>query len=279
VAREDFIKDHPDVIKAFVQGWLEGAVEANRNSDKAVNLLVENEPTYTQFGPQTTKQTLSSVKLADLTDNTRMFGLDGKSEPLFNRIFAQAGQAWVKRGYITNALAPDQAADLSFLKEYYALNPVTVSENEFTNFDKNKPPPTTAPVMSKPVSIYFATGSSTLDPNAKAALDSVVTLVKTASNAYIRVEGNTDNVGSAATNKPLSQRRAQAVADYLAQAAKVDKARFEVVGNGSDVPFDVKLTDSSGQRRVATPAEIAASNSTEQGRTNNRRTEIQVIPR
>ena len=112
--------------------------------------------------------------------------------------------------------------------------------------------------MSKPVSIYFATGSSTLDPNAKAALDSVVTLVKTASNAYIRVEGNTDNVGSAATNKPLSQRRAQAVADYLAQAAKVDKARFEVVGNGSDVPFDVKLTDSSGQRRVATPAISAA---------------------
>lgn len=277
VAREDFIKEHPDVIKAFVQGWLEGAVEANRNPDKAVTLLMENEPLYQELGAPTTKQNLTTVKLADLTDNTRMFGLDGKSEPLFNRIFTQAGQSWVKRGYITNALAPDQAADLSFLKEYYALNPVQVSE-EFTGFEKSRPDPNAPAPLTKPVSIYFATGSSTLDVNAKAALDQVVTLVKTVSNAYLIVEGNTDNVGSAATNRPLSQQRAQAVVDYLAQVANVDKSRFEAVGNGSDVPYDTP-TDNTGKRRAATPAEITASNSTEEGRSKNRRTEIKVIPR
>jgi NitT/TauT family transport system substrate-binding protein len=279
VAREDFIKEHPDVVKAFVQGWLEGAVEANRNPDKAVTLLMENEPLYQELGAATTKQNLTTVKLADLTDNTRMFGLDGKSEPLFNRIFTQAGASWVKRGYITNALTPDQSADLSFLREYYALNPVQVTE-EFTGFEKAKPAnlEQQTAVMSKPVSIYFASGSSTLDPNARAALDQVVTLVKTVSNAYIIVEGNTDNVGSPESNKLLSQRRAQSVLDYLAQAANVDKSRFEAVGNGMDVPFDT-ATDSTGKRRAASAAEIAASNSTEEGKAKNRRTEIKVIPR
>jgi len=42
VAREDFIKDHPDVIRAFVAGWLAGTAEANQNPDKVVQLLMEN---------------------------------------------------------------------------------------------------------------------------------------------------------------------------------------------------------------------------------------------
>jgi len=46
VAREDFIKDHPDVIRAFVAGWLAGTAEANQNPDKVVQLLMENEPLY-----------------------------------------------------------------------------------------------------------------------------------------------------------------------------------------------------------------------------------------
>ena len=50
VAREDFIKDHPDVIKAFVQGWLEGTVEANRDPNKVAQLLVDNEPLYKELG-------------------------------------------------------------------------------------------------------------------------------------------------------------------------------------------------------------------------------------
>ena len=62
---------------------------------------------------------LSSVKWADLPDNTKMFGLDG-SEPLFDRIFKQAGAAWVNRGYITNQVSPAEAKDDSFLKEIYA---------------------------------------------------------------------------------------------------------------------------------------------------------------
>jgi len=42
VAREDFIKEHPDVIKAFIAGWFDGTAEANLHSAKAVSALVDN---------------------------------------------------------------------------------------------------------------------------------------------------------------------------------------------------------------------------------------------
>jgi serine/threonine protein kinase/ABC-type nitrate/sulfonate/bicarbonate transport system substrate-binding protein len=126
VAREDFIKEHPDVIKAFIQGWFDGTADANRNPDKAVRLLMDNEPHYKDLGEQVTRADVATVKWADLPDNTQMFGLDG-SDPLFDRIFKQAGAAWVKRGYINRGMTPDQAKDVAFLKEIYAVSPVPAS--------------------------------------------------------------------------------------------------------------------------------------------------------
>ena len=122
VAREDFIAEHPDVIKAFVQGWFDGTAEANRRPDTAVKLLMENEPLYKDLGEEATREQLSSVKWADLSDNTRMFGLDG-SEPLFDRIFKQASSAWVRRGYISQAVAPADAKDDSVLRDLYQAIP------------------------------------------------------------------------------------------------------------------------------------------------------------
>lgn len=118
VAQENFIGKHPDVIKAFVQGWLDGTTEANRKPHLAVKLLMDNEPLYKELGAKTTREGLATVKWADLADNTKMFGLDG-SAPLFDRIFGQAGRAWVKRGYIKQVLPPSQAKDDRFLKQIY----------------------------------------------------------------------------------------------------------------------------------------------------------------
>jgi serine/threonine protein kinase/ABC-type nitrate/sulfonate/bicarbonate transport system substrate-binding protein len=127
VAREDFIKQNPDVIKAFVTGWLEGTREANGHPDQVVRLLMENEPIYKDLGEVATRDGLQTVKWADLSDNTKMFGLNG-SEPLFDVIFKAANQTWLKRGYISQPIPPDQARDPSFLKEIYATSPVAASQ-------------------------------------------------------------------------------------------------------------------------------------------------------
>ncbi len=119
VAREDFIEQHPEVIRAFIKGWLiDGTEQANRNRELVVRLLMENEPLYKDLGERATREGLATVKWADLDDNVKMFGLDG-SEPLFDKIFRQATATWVKRGYISQGAEAIQAKDDRFLKELY----------------------------------------------------------------------------------------------------------------------------------------------------------------
>lgn len=263
VAREDFIKEHPDVIKAFVQGWLDGTVDANRNPDNVVKLLMDNEPLYKDLGEQSTREQLSSVKWADLPDNTKMFGLNG-DEPLFDRIYSQAGHAWVKRGYISSTVSPEQAKDDRFLKDIYAAAtkeaPVEAPKEEF-KFPAAAPRKikTAAPVMTKKINIYFGSGSSSLDENARQVLDQIALTAQTYSNAYIRVEGNTDSVGNPQQNISLSEARAQAVVNYLVQHYGFNRARLIAKGNGPNHPV--------------------ASNATNDGRAKNRRTDIMVIPK
>ena len=83
------------------------------------------------------------------------------------------------------------------------------------------------------------------------------TLAKAFAGARIRVEGNTDNVGNEAANKVLSQRRAQAVVDYLVNQHGMQRNRFIVVGNGPNNPVE--------------------SNDTESGRSKNRRTDFELV--
>jgi hypothetical protein len=116
VAREEFINQHPDVIEAFIRGWLDGTEEANRNNDLVVTLLRQNESLYESLGPTVTKEGLNTVKWADLSDNVKMFGLDG-SRPIFDRIFTEAGTAWKKRNYIEEARAPNVAKEDRFLRK------------------------------------------------------------------------------------------------------------------------------------------------------------------
>jgi len=73
----------------------------------------------------------------------------------------------------------------------------------------------------------------------------------------VRIEGNTDNIGSVAMNRDLSYKRAKSVADYLVKTYNFDKNRFIIVGNGPDKPV--------------------ADNNTEEGRAANRRTEFQLL--
>nr|MBP6810668.1 OmpA family protein [Saprospiraceae bacterium] len=108
------------------------------------------------------------------------------------------------------------------------------------------------------VSISFRSGEFQLDENAKYIIDKeFVDIAKAFSNARIRIEGNTDNVGNAASNKALSLKRAKAVADYLIATYNMPKNRFIIVGNGPD--------------------KSVATNDTEDGRARNRRTDFEIV--
>lgn len=261
VAREDFIAQHPDVIRAFVKGWLDGTEEANRHPDQVVKLLMENEPLYKELGEDATRKSLPTVKWADLPDNAKMFGLDG-SEPLFDRIFRQAGTAWVRRGIITQPTTAASAKDDRFVRELYGAVPkevrVKAPEPKFpaTPPAAKKSQPA---IVTKPVNIYFGSGSTALDQNGRQLLDQVATMAQTFSNAYVRVEGNTDSTGNPRANTRLSEQRAKAVVDHLVSRYHMNRSRFIAKGNGPNKPV--------------------ASNSTEEGRSRNRRTDVSIVPK
>ncbi|OAL81657.1 hypothetical protein AY606_02715 [Acinetobacter sp. SFB] len=104
--------------------------------------------------------------------------------------------------------------------------------------------------------INFDTASSTIPDANKSILNQAAALIKRASQVHLTVKGHTDAVGDAAANKALSQKRAQAVVDYLVQQG-VDPAQLQAVGYGSEQPV--------------------ADNATPEGQFKNRRIEFEVL--
>jgi outer membrane protein OmpA-like peptidoglycan-associated protein len=101
--------------------------------------------------------------------------------------------------------------------------------------------------------IRFATGKAEILPESRPIVGEIVTLLKQRSGLRVGVEGHTDNTGTAAGNKTLSDARARAVAAAIA-AAGIDPGRLDPVGFGQERPI--------------------ADNRTEDGRAKNRRVEI-----
>jgi outer membrane protein OmpA-like peptidoglycan-associated protein len=103
----------------------------------------------------------------------------------------------------------------------------------------------------------FDTGSAEIKPGFRSTMDRLADVVVRYQKTAITVVGHTDAEGSSESNRDLSQRRAQAVVDYLG-SKNVNAARLTAVGRGETEPV--------------------ADNKTEAGRRANRRVELLVAP-
>jgi len=108
-----------------------------------------------------------------------------------------------------------------------------------------------------PGGVTFAFDSADINAQFYPVLDKVAATLTEFDKTVIEVAGHTDSVGSAEYNQQLSERRANSVSAYLASRG-VSKARVVTVGAGEDHPI--------------------ASNETEEGRAQNRRVEITIVP-
>ena len=106
-----------------------------------------------------------------------------------------------------------------------------------------------------PGNITFDTNKSNIKPNFYTTLNKVAQTLTEDNKSGILVTGYTDNTGNDSINIPLSQARAQSVANYLASRG-VSTSRINVQGQGAANPI--------------------ASNATAQGREQNRRVEISI---
>ena len=101
--------------------------------------------------------------------------------------------------------------------------------------------------------VHFATGKAAITSDSERALNNAVAALKDHTDWNIRVEGFTDNVGSREANLKLSDERANAVMDWLANHG-IDRSRLSAKGYGESRPV--------------------AKNSSEEGRAKNRRVEL-----
>lgn len=97
----------------------------------------------------------------------------------------------------------------------------------------------------------FTFDKSELRPEGKAALDTFASELTSTRFDTITVEGHTDRLGSPAYNQKLSQRRADAVKDYLVASGKVDSAKVSSVGVGESMPT-TRPEDCKGNKASAT---------------------------
>ncbi|MFU8843702.1 MAG: OmpA family protein [Bacteroidales bacterium] len=104
--------------------------------------------------------------------------------------------------------------------------------------------------------IFFDFNKATLRNESVAELERVHKLLMETPTLKIEISGHTDNIGAAAYNQKLSENRAKAVVDFLLQKG-IDAERLQFMGYGMTQPV--------------------ASNDTDQGRQQNRRTEFKVV--
>ena len=104
--------------------------------------------------------------------------------------------------------------------------------------------------------VFFDTDKFDLQPKSKVELDKLVNFLTKNATVKIELGGHTDNVGTSKANLLLSNNRAKSVYDYLIEKG-IEAIRLSTQGYGDTKPI--------------------ADNSTEVGKSENRRTEFIVV--
>jgi OmpA-OmpF porin, OOP family len=104
--------------------------------------------------------------------------------------------------------------------------------------------------MAKSVTVLFGVAKAALDNDAKAQIDDLAKQAAGNDRYVIEVQGFTDKSGSADYNNQLSERRAQAVARYMANQASIPVRNITMLGQGYAQPVaDDKTKDGRKQNR------------------------------
>ena len=257
LTRKELLTRQPEIAEKVARVWFAGVKQGQADKAAAARLIASVVPRFRdELGQEGTRKSLDWVKWTNEADNARFFGLDGKA-PAFDRVYNQADSIWTKypEAKITDRFTPATLRDASVVKKIWE------AAGKSTDVEQPKYKPavakTGAAVFTKPVTINFDTAKSALDSEGMHIINNqVIPQLEMARAMLVRVEGNTDNVGNKNANIMLSQKRAQAVMEYIISRG-VDRNRIHAKGNGDANPV--------------------SSNKTEDGRAANRRTDILYI--
>ncbi len=261
-AKRSYVEDNRDKLQKLYEGWMRGAAEINAsaaNKQKAARILGRE----MSLSEADALGMINNVRLTTHGDNVNFFEQNADFRGTTGGdLYRRMANEYKNLGFINKSIPPFRSVGYGNLV-VDAGSRLGGSEHSGENRTEFTP---VAPgdgvdkeaIATKRISINFPTGVSTLDDGAKGIIDEeFVPIAKAFGNSRIRIEGNTDNTGSLATNVALSKKRAQAVAAYLTREYNMDPNRFIIVGNGPNKPI--------------------ANNSSESGRAQNRRTDFELV--
>lgn len=261
VAKKAWVDANKKRLTQLYEGWMTGAAEINSNDGnkrKAARILAEN---FEGVDENWAYKAINNVRLTTHGDNLNFFGLNPDYKGVTgNSLYSRMAQVYSDLGYIEGRVPSwREVANSSAVRAANLSGAIHNAEpsKDFVKVTDAEGAGKEA-IATKAVSINFRTGEYLLDENAKYIIDrEFLEIAKAFSNARIRIEGNTDNVGNRASNVALSLKRAQSVKDYLVREHGMPANRFIVVGNGPDKPV--------------------ASNATADGKAKNRRTDFELV--
>ncbi len=259
LVRQELLDSKPALIEKVARIWFAGVAKAEADRPAAARFISSNVPRFRdELGREQTLRSFEWVRWSDLAENVKFYGLDG-GRPAFDRVYNQADAIWMNypQAEVKDRFAPVTLRDDRIIRRIWETTgkKAPIARNEKY---QDGTALTGAAIFAKPVSINFRGGSSDLDAEAMATLNSeLLPQLEIARGMYLRIEGNTDSQGSASSNLKLSERRAKSILEYLVSRG-IERTRIIARGNGATRPI--------------------ASNRTPEGRALNRRTEVLFIP-
>jgi outer membrane protein OmpA-like peptidoglycan-associated protein len=195
---------------------------------------------------------LGGSAVFNLADMANTYGLGSDKVDRYKAVYNTFGNLMVKMypTIMPSFIPYEKAVDKSFLLSVISNHPELL---EGKAIETKYAPQITEAVSSRSYHIEFETGSAVIRPGSYKTLDEIFESAVVAEGLKLGVYGHTDNNGSDDVNLPLSEKRAASVKEYLLRKGLKD-AQIETKGFGSSKPI--------------------ADNSTEAGRSRNRRVEI-----
>jgi OOP family OmpA-OmpF porin len=198
------------------------------------------------------KVNLGGSMVFNLADMANTYGLGDDKVDRYKAVYNTFGNLMVQMypSIMPTFMPYEKAVDKSFLFSVISNHPELLQGKALeTSYAAN----ITSEISSKSYSIEFETGSANIRPSSYKLLDEIFQSAVVAEGLKLGVYGHTDNNGSDGINIPLSEKRANAVKAYLLKKG-LKEVRVEAKGFGSSQPI--------------------ADNTTEVGRSKNRRVEI-----
>ncbi|MEM9134063.1 MAG: OmpA family protein [Actinomycetota bacterium] len=149
---------------------------------------------------------------------------------------------WATATQMVNVLAANLGTDPASIDNQLTWHPDAIADSE-------------SGLVVIEQAATFSLGASTIDPGSLPTLNLVANLLNSRQTLFVVVIGHTDDVGDEQLNAELASERAQAVVDYLVSQGVV-AGQLVVASAGEDAPIQ--------------------SNETAEGRSSNRRIELQL---